>query len=225
MGKNKMDPGGGSGGLLLTGWSLPRHAFDTLMTLYRIATALLLVIPAYLIYRKATRAETSEETSADEQEVEQEPQTIMQPARTDLDPPKDDPFTLEQLREFDGSDASKPVYVSIKGAFQSLYDDGLRYRLCFDSLGTVFDVSRKRETYGVGGSYNVFAGKDGSRGLGMSSLKTEDAVPDYSTLPESDMKVLNDWHSFFSYVRPILLHHTRFSDVLDLGNDTTSSAA
>lgn len=67
-------------------------------------------------------------------------------------------------------------------------------------LGTVFDVSRKRETYGPGGSYNVFAGKDGSKGLGMSSLKTDDAIPDYSTLSEADMKVLNDWHGFFTYV-------------------------
>lgn len=39
----------------------------------------------------------------------------MQAAREDLPPPKDDPFTLEQLKQFDGSDASKPIYVSIKG--------------------------------------------------------------------------------------------------------------
>jgi len=42
--------------------------------------------------------------------------TIMQPPRDDLEPPRDDPFTLEQLKEFDGSDLSKPIYVSIKGA-------------------------------------------------------------------------------------------------------------
>ena len=65
-------------------------------------------------------------------------------------------------------------------------------------VGTVFDVSHKRETYGKGGSYNLFAGRDASRALGKSSLKEEDASPDYSDLPESDMKVLNDWHSFFT---------------------------
>lgn len=43
--------------------------------------------------------------------------SIMQPPRDDLQPPKDDPFTLEQLKEFDGSDPSKPIYVAIKGAF------------------------------------------------------------------------------------------------------------
>jgi hypothetical protein len=43
--------------------------------------------------------------------------SIMQPPRTDLAPPKDDPFTLEQLKAFDGSDPSKPIYVSIKGTW------------------------------------------------------------------------------------------------------------
>lgn len=52
--------------------------------------------------------------------------------------------------------------------------------------------------YGPGKSYNVFAGKDGSRGLGMSSLRPEDAVSDYSTLDSGDRKVLDDWHDFFS---------------------------
>jgi len=51
--------------------------------------------------------------------------------------------------------------------------------------------------YGKGKSYNVFAGKDGSKGLGMSSLKPEDAVADYSLLPENEMRVLDDWYSFF----------------------------
>jgi hypothetical protein len=43
--------------------------------------------------------------------------TIMQPARTDLEPPKDDPFTQEQLGAYNGTDPSKPVYLAIKGTF------------------------------------------------------------------------------------------------------------
>jgi membrane-associated progesterone receptor component len=61
----------------------------------------------------------------------------------------------------------------------------------------VFDVTRKADVYGKGKSYNLFAGKDASRGLGKSSLKEEDAVSDYSVLPENEMKVLNDWETFF----------------------------
>lgn len=33
-----------------------------------------------------------------------------------LAPPKDDPFTLDQLTQYDGTDASKPILLSIKGA-------------------------------------------------------------------------------------------------------------
>lgn len=68
------------------------------------------------------------------------------------------------------------------------------------SSGTIFDVSAKTDVYGPGKSYNVFAGKDGSRGLGLSSLKEEDAIADYSQLDEKHLKVLDDWHVFFSYV-------------------------
>lgn len=61
----------------------------------------------------------------------------------------------------------------------------------------MFDVSHKNDVYGPGKSYNIFAGKDGSKGLGMSSLNSEHAVADYSGLEEADKKVLDDWHIFF----------------------------
>lgn len=61
-------------------------------------------------------------------------------------------------------------------------------------------MSRKRETYGPGGSYAILAGKDGSRALGLSSLNPEDAVADWSTLQEKDRKTLDDWHAFFTCV-------------------------
>ncbi|KAF9241859.1 cytochrome b5 [Melanogaster broomeanus] len=119
--------------------------------------------------RPAVTAQTDDQKSL---------KTIMQPPRDNLDPPKSDPYKLSELAQYDGSDPSKPIYVSIKG--------------------DVFDVTRKQDVYGKGKSYNIFAGKDGSRGLGKSSLKVEDAVPDYSVLPENEMKVLDDWHAFFS---------------------------
>lgn len=46
---------------------------------------------------------------------------------------------------------------------------------------------------GPGKGYAIFAGKDASRALGMSSLNPEYAVSDYSTLKPDQMKVLNDW--------------------------------
>jgi hypothetical protein len=46
-----------------------------------------------------------------------------------------------------------------------------------------------------GKGYHIFAGKDASKGLGMSSLKPEDAVSDYSSLDDKQLKVLDDWVS------------------------------
>jgi membrane-associated progesterone receptor component len=48
---------------------------------------------------------------------EEEPKSIMQPARDDLAPPLDTPYTRAELSAFDGSDPSKPIYVAIKGPF------------------------------------------------------------------------------------------------------------
>ncbi|TXT15925.1 hypothetical protein VHUM_00428 [Vanrija humicola] len=92
--------------------------------------------------------------------------------------PQDDPITVAELAKYDGSDPSKPIYVAIKGR--------------------VYDVSAKTEMYGKGSGYNVFAGKDASRGLGMSSLDAKDAVSDYSTLTEAQRKTLDQWDSFFA---------------------------
>ncbi|KDQ15152.1 hypothetical protein BOTBODRAFT_109330 [Botryobasidium botryosum FD-172 SS1] len=117
------------------------------------------------------------------------------PTSMSSDAPATQPFTLEQLHKYDGSHADAPIYVSIKG--------------------TVFDVSSKRDVYGPGGSYAVFSGKDASRGLGMSSLKAEDAVADWSTLDAAQRKVLDDWHAFFLKRYPIVGTVTDMPDTVD----------
>lgn len=52
-------------------------------------------------------------------------------------------LTPEQLLAFDGSDPAKPIYLAINGK--------------------IFDVSAGGHTYGPGGSYSVFAGRDATR--------------------------------------------------------------
>ncbi|OLL24767.1 putative steroid-binding protein 3 [Neolecta irregularis DAH-3] len=91
----------------------------------------------------------------------------------ELDSPKDELFTPEELAQYDGSDLQKPIYVAIKG--------------------TIFDVSRNKDSYGPGKGYSIFAGKEANRALGKSSLKLEDCIHDYSDLDESEKKTLNDW--------------------------------
>jgi len=85
----------------------------------------ILILPlSYLILAARVRLSTlfkrsparPEQTPA-EKEPKKQLKTVMQPPRMDLAPPKDDPFTTEQLKEFDGTELSKPIYVAIKGWF------------------------------------------------------------------------------------------------------------
>ncbi|KAL8771103.1 MAG: hypothetical protein Q9209_003274 [Squamulea sp. 1 TL-2023] len=94
-----------------------------------------------------------------------------------LNPPKDTPLSLSHLAKCDGTTPSYPTYVAIKG--------------------TVFDVSGNT-AYAPEGSYHIFAGKDASRALALSSLKAEDCRPDWEDLADDKKKVLDDWFTFFS---------------------------
>lgn len=55
-----------------------------------------------------------------------------------------------------------------------------------------------KSAYLPGGSYAVFAGRDASRALGMTSTKEEDVRPEWADLPDEQKKVLDDWVTFFS---------------------------
>ncbi|GME72061.1 unnamed protein product [[Candida] boidinii] len=98
-----------------------------------------------------------------------------------LNPPKDDPITIQQLSLCDGEQSSN-MFIGIKG--------------------DVFDVTKNENAYGVGKGYHVLVGRDASRALGKSSLKPEDTDLrvswDYSTLNDKQLKVLDDWYTFFS---------------------------
>lgn len=150
---------------------------EQLTTLDAFALVLFLYL-AYHFVSRQTRPSIQDTTTQAAPASPPPAKSIMSAPRDDLDPPKEDPFTAEQLAKYDGSDPELPIYVAVKG--------------------TIFDVTRKADMYGPGKSYNIFAGKDGSRGLAMPSLKPENVIADYSDLSERQCKVLNDWHSFFT---------------------------
>ncbi|KAL7411467.1 progesterone binding protein [Mrakia frigida] len=102
---------------------------------------------------------------------------MMSAPASDLAPPLSTPYTPAQLAVFNGVPEGQKIYVAIKG--------------------TIFDVSAKPEMYGPGKSYNVFAGRDASKALGMSSVKIEDATADYSSLSEKELGTLQSWFTFF----------------------------
>lgn len=77
---------------------------------------------AYLVYRhysSKSQTSTAATVAPAEADTKKPLKSIMQPPRSDLAPPKDDPITTEELKQYDGSDPSKPIYVAIKGAIQS----------------------------------------------------------------------------------------------------------
>ena len=82
--------------------------------------ALALALPLIQIYRQrrapSAIAVVSIKPSSESDNDKSEPKSVMQPPRDDLAPPKDDPITLAELKQYDGSDSSKPIYVAIKGA-------------------------------------------------------------------------------------------------------------
>lgn len=95
------------------------------------------------------------------------------------DPPRD--FTLEQLREYDGTN-KKPIYVG----------------LCRE----VFDVTSADSFYGVGNAYHCFAGRESTRA--MAKLSFEEA--DLSSLKDDDFggfekHTLEDWYQKFKYYK------------------------
>ncbi|KAJ5683236.1 hypothetical protein N7462_006401 [Penicillium macrosclerotiorum] len=126
-----------------------------------------------------------------------------------LDPPKDDPISNEELAKCDGSDPSRPTLVAIKGIVfdvtrNAAYGSSGQYRgkpreICNQSA---IPGTRGRQFCAGNGSdltiHLVFAGKDSSRALACSSLKPEDCVPEWSDLEDKEKTVLDEWFTFFS---------------------------
>jgi membrane-associated progesterone receptor component len=87
-------------------------------------------------------------------------------------------FTLEELKEFDGENG-KPIYIGV--------------------LDEVYDVSSKRDFYGPGEGYHLFAGRDASRALAKMSFEKADLdSEDLSDLGFMDQETLQDWVTKFS---------------------------
>ncbi|CAA2985500.1 probable steroid-binding protein 3 [Olea europaea var. sylvestris] len=93
-------------------------------------------------------------------------------------------LTLQQLKQYDGTDPSKPLYVAVKGR--------------------IFDMTSGKSFYGPGGPYSMFAGKDASRALAKMSKNEEDVIASLDGLTDKEMGVLNDWEKKFEAKYPIV---------------------
>jgi membrane-associated progesterone receptor component len=104
---------------------------------------------------------------------------------TPMENPKDPielrDFTIEQLREFDGS-KGKPIYIGLNG--------------------DVFDVSGAPEYYGVGAAYHCFAGRNSTRAMAKFSFEeAELANNEISDLSPFEKSTLEDWVQKFKYFK------------------------
>ncbi|KAM0751260.1 cytochrome b5 [Meredithblackwellia eburnea MCA 4105] len=91
-------------------------------------------------------------------------------------PPKERFFSEHELAKYDGSNPSSPIYLAIDG--------------------DVYDVSNGRSSYGPGGSYAFFAGKDAARAFVTGCFKTH-LTHDIRGFTDKDMRSLLHWKNFF----------------------------
>merc|ERR1712000_54469 len=77
-------------------------------------------------------------------------------------------LTDSDLKAYDGSDPTKPIYLAING--------------------TIYDVTAGGRHYGPGGSYHFFAGKDASRAF-VTNCFEEDGNPDLRGVEEMFMPI------------------------------------
>ncbi|KHJ88794.1 cytochrome b5-like Heme/Steroid binding domain protein [Oesophagostomum dentatum] len=86
-------------------------------------------------------------------------------------------LNAEQLALFDGSRASRPVYLAI--------------------LGRIYNVDKGKKHYGKGGGYHFFAGRDATRAFVSGDFTEAGLVDNTDGLSHEDLLGIRDWVSFY----------------------------
>mmetsp|Transcript_31493 Transcript_31493/g.65893 ORF Transcript_31493/g.65893 Transcript_31493/m.65893 type:complete len:163 (-) Transcript_31493:317-805(-) len=116
----------------------------------------------------ATAASDSDKTSAQESEKHVEATR----------PVEKRDYTAAELKQFDGSVPDVAILIAIRG--------------------TIFDVSSRKDIYGIGGAYSWLAGREASRLLAKMAKDTGGLEEDdLSDLTEKELKVLEEWDKFY----------------------------
>eukprot|EP00128_Syssomonas_multiformis_P005299 Colp12_sorted_trinity150504_noHs@13586 len=85
-------------------------------------------------------------------------------------------YTLDELKQHDGSDKNKPLLIAVKGK--------------------VYDATRGMSFYGPGGPYSVFSGRDAT--MGLATMSTDDKVLDNKRdLTAQETETLESWINLF----------------------------
>ncbi|CAI0374826.1 unnamed protein product [Linum tenue] len=86
-------------------------------------------------------------------------------------------FTVEELALYNGTDETLPILLGI--------------------LGSVFDVTKGRSHYGVGGGYNHFAGRDASRAFVSGNFTGDGLTDSVRGLSTTEVKSIVEWRDFY----------------------------
>jgi len=91
-------------------------------------------------------------------------------------------FTKAQLKAYNGSNETSPIYISLKGI--------------------VYDVTAAEGFYGPEGAYHLFAGTDASRGLAKMDFKATESG--WADLSYSELSTLDEWVEKFNFKYPVV---------------------
>ncbi|XP_022136427.1 membrane-associated progesterone-binding protein 4 isoform X1 [Momordica charantia] len=86
-------------------------------------------------------------------------------------------FKVDELALYNGTDEGLPILLGI--------------------LGSVFDVTKGKSHYGVGGGYNHFSGRDASRAFVSGNFTGEGLTDSLRGLSNSEVKSVVEWRSFY----------------------------
>lgn len=86
-------------------------------------------------------------------------------------------FTAEELALHNGTDESIPILLGI--------------------IGSVFDVTKGKSHYGVGGGYNHFAGRDASRAFVSGNFTGDGLTDSLRGLSSTEVKSIVEWREFY----------------------------
>lgn len=86
-------------------------------------------------------------------------------------------FTAEELALYNGTGEKLPILLGI--------------------LGSVFDVTKGKSHYGIGGAYNHFAGRDASRAFVSGNFTGDGLTDSLHGLSSSEVKSVVDWRDFY----------------------------
>ena len=86
-------------------------------------------------------------------------------------------FTLDELKQYDGTDGSKGLYLAF--------------------FGRVYDVGKGVEHYGPGGGYRFFAACDASRAFVTGDFTEDGLTDDLDGLSPREMLEVKRWTEFY----------------------------